>query len=321
VRPRVAVLEASHWHVPLYLEALAAGADVVAVSDREAARAAQVAARFGAQVFTDWRQAVNTPGLDLVFAFGRHREMPSIARGLIERGVPFVIEKPGGLCADQVADVARLALERGVAASVPLVQRLGPLPDLLARIGPIEHCAFRFLAGPPSRYPRVGCGWMLEASEAGGGCFVNLGIHFVDLFRLVAGEPVSVVGRVHRDDPSLGVEDHAVALLEAAGGASAVIETGYLFPESPRKREISYYASGTAGFVSVSDDGVATLTDQHGQTTVERVEVDSDPLYALYVSRVLESYSTRFADLPTLDDLHAAMLLVDRVYASAGALA
>ena len=45
---RVALLEVSHWHVPLYLDALEApGIEVVAVSDAEKVKGEAIAARFG----------------------------------------------------------------------------------------------------------------------------------------------------------------------------------------------------------------------------------------------------------------------------------
>jgi predicted dehydrogenase len=49
---RVALLEVSHWHVPLYLDALQApGIEVVAVSDAEHVKGKQVAERFGSALY------------------------------------------------------------------------------------------------------------------------------------------------------------------------------------------------------------------------------------------------------------------------------
>ena len=319
MRPRVAILEASHWHVPLYLEALKEQTDVIAVSDRDPEVAGRIAAVFAARPFDDWGAALDAPGVDLVFAFGRHREMPDIARSIIERGIPFSIEKPGGLSSAQIREIADLADTRSAVATVPFVQRFGPLAELLRSIGRPDHVAFRFIAGPPSRYPKAGCAWMLDPAEAGGGCFVNLGSHFVDLFSLVIEEPITtVVGRVHRRAHGTPIDDHAAVLLESASGRSALIETGYLFPDSPRKREISYYASSPEGYLSVGDDGTAVLTTASGASHVERVNVDSDPLYGLFVRRVVSALGENFAGLPTLRDLEYVMRVVDKVYGRSG---
>ena len=59
------------------------------------------------------------------------------------------------------------------------------------------------------------------------------------------------------------------------------------------------------------------MTDRAGKSTRQRVEVDTGPLYGVFVRRVLETYTTGFEGLPSLEDLHATMQLVDRVYAAA----
>ena len=316
MKPRVAILEASHWHVALYREALAEQADVAVVSDRNLQVATAFAMPFGATACVDWRDAVATPNLDMAFVFGRHREMPEIARALIVRGLPFCIEKPAGLNASQVHEIAKLANDAGVPVTVPFVQRVGPLASLLQKVGRPDHATFRFIAGPPERYVRAGCAWMLDPAEAGGGCFINLGIHFVDLFLQAVAEPViRVQSALHRRAHNTLVEDHAVVLMETGSGRSAVVETGYLFPDSPRKREVSYYASSSAGYVSVGDDGLATFTDAAGNSFVEQINLDSDPLYNQFAKRVLLGLGDRFRGLPSLFELAAAMEVVDRAYA------
>jgi predicted dehydrogenase len=50
---KVALLEASHWHVPLYLDPLeTSGIEVVAVSDAEQVKGQAVAARFGSTLYS-----------------------------------------------------------------------------------------------------------------------------------------------------------------------------------------------------------------------------------------------------------------------------
>jgi predicted dehydrogenase len=316
MKPRVAILEASHWHFPLYHVALAEQADVVVVSDRNLEVADRFAMSFGATACADWREAAVRRDLDMAFVFGRHREMPEIARTLIERGLPFCIEKPAGLSSTQVYEIAKLASEANVPTTVPFVQRVGPLATLLQKVGRPDHATFRFIAGPPDRYIRSGCEWMLDPMEAGGGCFINLGIHFIDLFLQTVAEPITrVQSAIHRRAHNTLVEDHAVVLMETISGRSAVVETGYLFPNSSRKREVSLYASSAAGYVSVGDDGIATFTDAAGNSFVEQIDLDSDPLYNQFAKRVLLGLADGFRGLPSLSELAIAMEVVDQAYA------
>ncbi|MBI5029486.1 MAG: Gfo/Idh/MocA family oxidoreductase [Chloroflexi bacterium] len=318
MKPRVAILEASHWHVPLYLDALAEQADVVAIADKNSEIVMARANVLGATAYQDWHEAAARPDLDMAFVFGRHSEMPKIARVLIARGLPFCIEKPAGLYSAQVREIAKLADEAHVSVTVPFVQRLGPLAAMLRKIGRPDHATFRFIAGPPERYIRAGCSWMLDPLEAGGGCFINLGIHFVDLFLQAAAEPViHVHASLHHRTHNTLVEDHAVVIMETMSGRSAIIETGYVFPDSPHKREVSYYAASPTGYLSIGDYGTAAFTDASGHSIVEQIDLDSDPLYSQFASRVLLGLKDGFIGLPTLADLAAAMEIVDRAYAQA----
>jgi predicted dehydrogenase len=95
---KVALLEVSHWHVPLYLDPLEkTGIEVVAVSDAEQARGPAIAARFGSTLYSSSRALLDREQFDFAFVFGRHSEMPSLAEGLIGRKTPFALEKPCGI--------------------------------------------------------------------------------------------------------------------------------------------------------------------------------------------------------------------------------
>ena len=51
---RIAIVETTHWHVPLYLDALAApGLRVVGVTDSAQRTGAALAKRFGCEVYGD----------------------------------------------------------------------------------------------------------------------------------------------------------------------------------------------------------------------------------------------------------------------------
>ncbi|MDE0808893.1 MAG: gfo/Idh/MocA family oxidoreductase, partial [Alphaproteobacteria bacterium] len=86
---KILLLEVSHWHFPLYIDALLnAGVKIVAISDRDQMIRERESVRFGCPGHADWRKALETSRPDAVIAFGRHAEMPEIARALIDRRIP-----------------------------------------------------------------------------------------------------------------------------------------------------------------------------------------------------------------------------------------
>src|SRR5829696_1602269 len=99
---RTIVLGASHWHVPLYAATIAEVHEVVGLSDDDPERVRDLAQLWGRPVDADW------------------------CRALIERRIPFVVEKPLGTSLRQLQEVRRAAEDAGVPAAVPLIQRGGP---------------------------------------------------------------------------------------------------------------------------------------------------------------------------------------------------
>src|SRR6266536_1735716 len=171
---KVALLEASHWHVPLYLDPLEApGIEVVAVSDAEQVKGDSVAARFGSRLYQSSFDLLEREKVDFAFAFGRHSEMPAIAEALIARKIPFALEKPCGVNMSQVTRLRKLAEEANVYCAIPFIFRIS---DLIAALTDAEvrmpsdfdYLSFRLIVGAPDRYQAEGAGSALDHEFSGG---------------------------------------------------------------------------------------------------------------------------------------------------------
>ena len=314
-RTRTIILGASHWHVPLYAPAIGEEHQVVGISDDNVPLVQGLAKAWGAPVEADWRTLLDLPDVGLAYVFGPHDGMTQKCLALIERGIPFVVEKPLGTSLAELVQVRKAADAAGVAATVPLIQRGGPADRWLAKAGRPTYQRISFIAGPPSRYLDNGNPWMLDPATAGGGCLANLGPHFVDLFLQACGESaVSVDSRLSSALHGAAVEDHASLIVTTPSGCEAIVEVGYAFPGSPLKRYCSYTSSGGAGFASVNSDGSATFTALDGTTESAVIDVDSDPLYDPFVRRVAQTLEDGFRGLPTLAELEDVMRPIWQAY-------
>ncbi len=241
---RVAVIGVSHWHAiydASYLPILDdLGCNIIGVSDRAEQIAAERAARFGSQPFTDYRQLIEATRPEFVIALGRHCDMPEIFRFLVAAGVPFVMEKPWRTDPDTVADLARLAAEKGAWVSVPFMQRYSFWAVTAKRMietgefGRISHIFFRTIRPTMHRYIEWDSPWMADKSQAGGGALLNLGGHGFDMAHFVTGEEPEVVSavissRVHEAE----VEDYALVTLGTPSGILFHNEVGYTMPTWP----------------------------------------------------------------------------------------
>ena len=321
---KVAILEASHWHVPLYLDALDADDDisVVAVSDSENWRGPEIAARFDARLFAGWRALLEKEQPDFVFAFGPHTDMPDIARTLFDRGIPFAIEKPAGTHADTVRDLAAQAKARAHFVSVPLIfgfsDLLGAFRGFAGGEASWQHLSFRFIAGPVDRYLDNHCAWMLKRDVAGGGCTINLAVHFIDLFQRLTGTDVaSVSARMIENRAIADVELYSLLSLENAAGQVCSIETGYTFPRGFKaQREFTFSLSSDTHYLQGRDNVLRCTPRDRSLVQDIAIDFETDRFYATFVRRTLDDYRAGRPPFADLDEMARIMAVIDAAYAS-----
>jgi len=310
---RTVVLGAGHWHLPLYRDAWAKHHQIIGAWDSDADAANRAAAELGTRAHDTVADCLADKP-DLADVLGVHAEMPDICRKLITAHIPFVLEKPGAAAVTDLAAVGDEADAAGVPATVALVQRYGPLPDLFGRIGDLRHARFSFVAGPPSRYIDAGCSWVLDRSLSGGGCLYLLGVHFTDMLRHLTGQQITEARSVRQYPEGADTEDYGVLTLETADGTTATVEIGWTFPVAPVKRYVNYTAVGAGGHLAVDTSGGVELSAPGQNPVHETVDVDSDALYPIFVAEVAANYDDGFAGMPTLTDLVEAMRPIEESY-------
>jgi len=333
---RIAVIEVSHWHAlkdAAYLTHLPKIADVtlVALHDPDGERVAKVAAALDPalgqpQLFTDDREMLAATRPDFVLALGRHSIMAETAHHLLDSGVPFLMEKPMGISAEEVRGIAEKADKVGGFAAVPLFQRYLPFVKKARTgiaenvFGPLSHMSLTSLRPGSDRYVKWGAPWMLDPAIAGGGCLRNVGLHFLDMFLYILGEDAEVVG-AEVSNRALGqpIEDYACLQLRSASGVLGTVAVGNSFPyQGPPDPDRDYIGAGAELSFSGRD---ALLTARGGSlrmVTADHQEVmparpDKTPALA-----ILEDTLSRWrrGEPPVTDawDCWRAMALVDEAY-------
>jgi len=323
---RVAGIEVGHWHSlfdAAYLRHLVKMPDValVAVQDSDGALARKRAAEVGnPQVFTDYVRMLEETKPDFVMALGRHRQMARIAHDLLDRRVPFLMEKPMGISADEVQSVADKAARLGVYAAVPLSQRYQPFAirarELLAagRFGPLSHIYVRVNRPGPARYPAWDSGWMLDPAEAGGGCLRNLGPHGLDIFLYLTGEDARVTGaQISYRAHGQRVEDYASVLLRSGSGVLGTVEIGNGFPRVGTDGE--WKIAGRDAILTVKDN-VMKLATAEGDEVTPGTEIEA-PYYTT-IRDALDCWQRGAPPPVGVADCARAVRLVDQAYALAG---
>jgi predicted dehydrogenase len=104
--------------------ALADIIDLVAVCDRDSARARAVAAEVGTEAVTDYRALVDE--IDAVTIAASTAEHFALARFFLEHGVHVLVEKPMTRTSEEAAILTELAAARGLKLQVGHVERFNP---------------------------------------------------------------------------------------------------------------------------------------------------------------------------------------------------
>lgn len=319
---RVAAIEVSHWHAlydAAYLRHLAAMPDVrlVGLHDPSAAVAAERAAAVGGPpVYTDYRRMLEETRPDFVLALGRHAVMAQTAHDLLDRGYPFLMEKPMGLGAAEVRRVAERAAATGGWIAVPLTQRYHPFTararQLLAegRFGPLSHCYLRLNRPTSARYPAWGSAWMLDPAVAGGGCLRNLGPHGLDLFLLLTGEEVRITGaQLSRRALGERVEDYATVLVRSASGIMGTIEVGNTFPRDGTDGE--WKLAGRDALLTFRDGTLRLVTAAGEETAAGQ---PAEPLARTALRDALDHWRRGAPPPIGVEDCARVVALIDRAY-------
>ena len=321
---KLAFVGASHWHLPLYLDPALEidGVKVVGVSDPDAGCVNTLARRLGCVGDTDFRALCKKTRPDFVVALGRHCDMVDEATFLLEEGSPFALEKPCGLNARDAATLAALEARTGNFAAVPLVFRNG---DFSARLKDMsaqgaQYMTYRFIAGFPSRYPEANCHWMLDPALSGGGCTINLGIHFLDLAVLLMGDGVRVRQAV-MSNAAWGhpIEDYGLVVLER-GADLCVIETGYLYPAPTSNFDMHFAVRTPDKYLVAHDPERVELVSNFGEREMIASHTTNVAHYRTFMRDVLDRTRAGRPPLAKLADMVPIMHLVDDAYAKAGPL-
>lgn len=316
---RVVLIGVSHWHTPFFLDPCLEIADVqiVGISDPDLSRTDAAAAKAGCRAFADYREMCAVLRPDFAFALARHCDMAELARFLISQRIPFAMEKPCAINAAEAAEVAALAATTGIFAAVPYVIRYSPLVEtILSMKEPLQYIMFKFIGGMVDRYHQQNVEWVIDRKTSGGGPLLNLGVHFMDLCRvLLNGADLTVTGAMMSNrNAHLNIEDHAVVLMQG-GGASCMVETGYLYPAPNSVFDLHYSIRTENHYFAARDDSTLEIVSNDRQRTTCEMKLTNVHFYPMFVRDTLQRFKGGRKPIADLSDNAAAVALVEQAYA------
>lgn len=213
---RVGVIGTSGWTEFAYLDNLHFhdAAEVTALSGRNEARLAEVAAKYRIEnTFTDWREMIASGLIDAIVVASpdeAHHEMVLAASAA---GLHVMCEKPLAENAQQAREMREAVANAGVVNNVLFTYLYSPavryLKDLISDglIGRVYHSEFHYLMG----YARDSTyHWRLDAAR-GTGALGDLGVHMIAVAQSLIAPITTVSASLHNSVERLDAQGNVVA--------------------------------------------------------------------------------------------------------------
>ena len=279
----------------------AEGAEIVAVCDRDMAKAERMQADFGVpRAYGDAEEMLRTEKLDFVDVVTTspfHRQLVELAA---RHGVAAICQKP---FADSYADaeaMVRACEKAGVPLAVhenfrwqrPFIElgeriaagRIGT--PVYARIS-FRH-AFDYYANQP---------YLTQVERLS---LMDIGLHLYDLARYLVGEVETLACRTQRINPIVRGEDAFTSLLGHVGGATSVVECSAFAKYDPDPfPETTAVVEGTEGTLELLR-GYRLIEHHAGSSFETNVDVDVPDWGAKpwqVVQRSVAAFNRHFVDV------------------------
>jgi D-apiose dehydrogenase len=258
---------ANHLHAWAEIE----GAGIVAVCDRDEAKARAMAGRFGiGRVYTDAGEMLRAEELDFVDI----ATTSASHRPLVELAAPqaklVICQKP---MADTMAE-GEAMVAAAAAANVPLLihenfrwQR--PFRDIARRIGAgelgkVHFARFAFRHGYDNY---VNQPYLAEIERF---TLMDVGLHLFDLARHLVGEATTISCRTQRLNPIVRGEDAFTALVGHENGATSVVDCSFYSRLTPHRfPQTIAWIEGDRGTIDLDEDFRMTVHGPEGRAVFD----------------------------------------------------
>lgn len=269
--------------------------EIAAIYNRTEERARALMTQYGiSRYYANWREMLDAEKpdfVDIITPPDTHEEMCGDAA---DRGIHIICQKPLASTLETSERIVQQASSAGVRFMVHENFRWQPWYRAIKQvqqdgvIGSFTHLSFLM---------RMGDGWGHDAYLARQPFFreyprlliYETGVHFIDTFRYLLGEPTSVMAHIRRMNTVIRGEDTAQLLFTFDSGATAVWDANRYNEteaESPRYTFGELRIDGTGGHLTMAADStirVKRLGEPASELAYarERKNFAGDCVYAL----------------------------------------
>jgi UDP-N-acetylglucosamine 3-dehydrogenase len=239
---------------------------LIAVCDKDEARAKAIAELFGVEAYTDSRKMLKRKDIEAVTVCTWSTNLATEAMNVLNAGKHVLVEKPMANSVQEARKIVELAKKKQrylmvgfLMRFIPGVQRIKEAVEK-GEIGTLVYATARRVSEWPERIGDVGV-------------VKDLAIHDIDITRYLFGDDPEEVYAKAGSLRAKQYEDHAQIMLTFKGGKTAFIEANWLTPYKIRKLTVT----GSKAIMTLDYITQEITIETSGQTLAPRYEV-KEPL-------------------------------------------
>jgi len=205
------------------------GEEIAAVADVNGQRAAELAAKYGAKYFSDWKKITQQGNIDAVVVATTHDALSGISCDALLHGKHVLVEKPAGRNVQEVQAAIAARKKSGKRVAVGFNHRFHPAIKEAKSIcdsgkyGKLLYMRARYGHGGRLGYEKE---WRFDPKISGGGQLIDQGSHLIDLSRFFSGQEFRLeYAMLANYFWKAEAEDTAVLLLKSKSGVSSLLST------------------------------------------------------------------------------------------------
>jgi len=263
---RIAVLSTAHIHTRGFLDGIAASDDgraATVVWDDVPERGKRYAEEFGARFEGDLGQVLADDAVDAFLICAENTRHLDLLEAVVPVGKPIMCEKPVLTTGTDVRALVALRAEHPTPIVTGYFQPYGGTMNRVAlmvgnrEFGEITRVRFRNAhhAAYGRWFDNPDLAWFTDPELSGGGAFMDMGTHAIQLLRTLFGPVDRVWARIENHCGAYpACDDYGFALLEFRNGILGQVEAAWTQTGGPKGLEIV----GSHGALWNQDGGYVT---------------------------------------------------------------
>lgn len=296
-------------------------------ADVNEARAKVLAGNSDAKVFTDWRELLAVPEVEVVVIATLHDSLAEITLAAVEARKHVLVEKPAARTPAELEPVMRAAERSGVKVHVGFNHRyhraFRKARELFEAgvLGQLMFIRARYGHGGRIGYDKE---WRAKPELSGGGELIDQGAHLIDLSRWFLGEFTEVQGVAHTYYWDMPVDDNGFMLLKTEKQQVAFLhasctEWKNLFSMEIYGRNAKLEISGLGGSYGVERLTYYKMLPEMGPPETTSWEYPmGDDSWAVEMAEFYEDIRLGRHPAAGLRDAYEALKVIEKIYRESG---